>query len=263
MQHIGWRASIVNTALVGFALTVLFWLVVRDNPDSVARQKPLHRRKNNFELLKTVLENPQTWWNGFYAFCCWAPIPIFAELWGVPFLTELLRTNTATAAGAISIIWIGIAIGGPFFGWWSSYLGLRRPPLIVASAIGLLSSIIIIHSPHPSWGLLYVVLFLYGAAASAQAVSFGIVYDNIHPEAQGTAVGFNNMACIASGLLLLPLVGFVLHLFWAGAMSHGTPIYMLSSYRVGLSTIPLCALAGLMTAIWGLKETHCKPQYET
>ena len=262
VAKVGWRNSIVHMALVGFVLTLLFWLIIRDHPNNAAGRRLEEKRPhNNSRLLKMVTKNPQTWWTGLYVFCCWAPIPIFAELWGVPFLKELLGINTEAAAGALALIWVGTAIGGPAFGWWSAQLSRRKPPLITASIISLIASMIILYMPHPSWNLLYVTLFFYGFAASAQAVSFGVVYDNIPPEAQGTAIGFNNMASIASGLLLLPLVGFILNLFWAGVMSHGVPVYMISSYRVGLSAIPLCALVGLIVAIWGVKETHCKPQY--
>lgn len=260
VSKIGWRASIVDIAILGFVLTLLFWVIIRDHPNSKAEKLPAEA-KTNPHLLKLVTGNPQTWWTGLYVFCIWAPIPIFAELWGIPFLKELLHVSTGKAATALALVWVGTALGGPILGAWSSYLSLRKPPLIVASILSLISSLVILYLPHPSLNLIYVALFFYGFSASAQAVSFGVVYDNIHPSAQGTAIGFNNMACITSGLILLPLVGFILNLFWAGVMSHGAPVYMISSYRVGLATIPLCAVAGLLTVIWGLKETHCKPQY--
>ena len=261
VNKVGWRDSIVDMALLGFALTLLFWLVIRDHPKTTVK-KHHHKSDNTWKLLNIVTRNSQTWWNALYVFCCWAPIPIFAELWGIPFLTELLHTDSATAASALALIWVGTAAGGPIFGWWSAQISRRKTPLITASVISLLTSLFIFYVPNHHIESLYIALFFYGFAASAQAVSFGLVYDNIPPEAQGTAIGLNNMATIASGLILLPLVGFILNFFWAGVMSHGVPIYMISSYRVGLATIPACALIGLIIAIWPLKETFCKPQYK-
>ncbi|MCV5663683.1 hypothetical protein OFN50_32170, partial [Escherichia coli] len=86
VSQIGWRPAIFWMTILGIFLTLLFWLIIRDNPNSISSTTLSHAKKSNLELLKTVLNNPQSWWTGLYGFCCWAPIPIFAELWGVPFL---------------------------------------------------------------------------------------------------------------------------------------------------------------------------------
>jgi MFS family permease len=110
---------------------------------------------------------------------------------------------------------------------------------------------------------MYGLLFLFGFAAAGQTLSFGVVQDTHSPEVAGTATGLNNMAVIAGGILLQPLVGFILKSHWHGQLWNHAPVYSLNDYHLALLTVPLCSLLGAVIAIFFLKETYCEPQYHT
>ena len=156
----------------------------------------------------------------------------------------------------LSYVWIGVAIGAPLFGWWSNVIQQRCLPLILASILGLISSLAIIYMP-VSHSQLVLLLICYGAAASSMTVTFGLVQDLTPKKVAGTAVGFNNMAIIAGGISAQPAAAFLLH------YSHpSTTSYTSTDFQNAFVLIPAIFLIGIITSAFFLKETYCKSQHE-
>lgn len=266
VQRYGWQRTQVASAVVGILLSVLFWLFIRDYPPkAINKVKKKHARRSDtteMQRLKKVLSNKQTWAVGLYGFCCWAPISIFAVLWGIPFITVLHNSSTTEAAMGIAYIWGGIAVFSPIVGWWSNRINSRRIPLITSAIIAIITSIILIYVDNVPWALDCVVLFFFGAAASAMSVTFGMVQDNMPPSVAGTAVGFNNMAIIGAGVIFQPIVGLLLDANMGTKALEVLPSYTLSDYRHALFIIPLLGVVSLLTSLFLLKETHCTAQYD-
>jgi MFS family permease len=261
VKAIGWRPTINVLSTIGIFTSLAIWLIIRDYPKNKPKiPAPLIKNTKTLTGLKRICRNPQTWWVGLYGFCCWAPITIFATLWGPSFLAMLYHTSKTDAAAMTSIVWVAIAIGSPIAGWWSNRIGQRRLPLALCSTIGLLSSTMLLFGgplPHIEMA---VLLFLFGLSASSQVITFALVLDNNHDRVMGTAVGFNNMAVIAGGLILQPLVGIVLKHVWNHHpyQIHHIPIYSVTDYHAALISIPCCFVVGLLCALFAIKETHCK-----
>jgi MFS family permease len=209
------------------------------------------------QRLKAVCANPQTWWVGLYSIAIWSPIVVFAGLWGLPFLVARYHMDATTASWAITMLWLGIAIGSPLFGWWSNRIYRRCLPLAVCAAIGLASAVIAIYFDGLPWFWMCVTLFFFGAAAAGQALSFGVVQDINHRDAVGTAVGFNNMAVVIGGVFLQPMTGFILKMHWDGTLIEGAPIYSLADYRLALICVPVSGVIALLVALFAIKETRC------
>lgn len=250
VNHLGWQNTVYIAGTIGLLLTVLFWATSQKQPST----DPHTEHTNLKERLKEVCHKHQTWAIAVFAFSVWAPISVFATFWCVPFL----KTHGFTDGNAglfDALIWLGIAFGGPFLGWLSNRVGKRKPVLALSSTAALISSLFIVYMPTLNTMLLAMALFVFGAAASGQAVSFGFVQDINPLKAQGTAFGLNNMAIVAGGVLLTPVVGYLLDV-----TAHWP---MAKSYELALAVLPLCSLLGLITIIVGLKETNCLSQTET
>lgn len=261
----GWRHTTLWLSVFGVVLSVIIWLIVRDSPEEVYQGKKAEHHINKGELkrLQQVCHNKQTWLTALYSFSVWAPIAAFAALWGVPFLVSAYGMSTHGASEAIAMIWLGIGIGSPLAGWWSDHIGRRCLPLTACALLGVFALTSVVYIPHLSKAVLYVALFIFGMAASGQALSFAVVKDNNHPGVTGTAIGFNNMATVAGGALFQPLVGILLHVNWDGAMQGQSPVYNANDYRLAFIVLPLCYVFGGVISAILMKETFCKPQYKT
>ncbi len=264
-EKFGWRPTAVWSALGGLILALLLGLLIRDAPETpinVAKHSlNIKRYDNEGQRLRRVLGSKQTWAVAVYAFSTWTPISILPGLWGVPFIMKLYGTTSTVASQAMIAAWLGTAIGSPLAGWFSNRINSRNSPLRWLAALNLVTSIAVIYAPL-SWPLMIITLFLFGCAAGAQTVTFGVIQD-IHPPAvAGTAVGFNNMAVIAGGMILMPFVGYILDFCWDGGIINGIRQYSLDNYRMALLMVPVCGIMGLVSSFFMIKETHCLAQYE-
>lgn len=257
VESVGWRQASFILSLVGFALALLLFLVIRDHPHQ-ATQTPVKRQfKAECRRLLDVCSQTYTWTTGIYACTIWTPIAVFAALWGVPYLQQKFQISVIAASGLCSMIWLGIGIGSPLLGWLSDRFYTRRWALAVSAFFGLTASIFILYVPSISITWMYVFLFLLGIGAGGQTVSFAVVKDNNPPELVGTASGFNNLSVLIGGAVFQPLVGLLLSHAgsWTSA-ADGVTLYSIESYNKALFVMPCSYLISLLVAIFVLKETH-------
>lgn len=254
----GWRPTLIGLALVGFVLTILAFFVVRESsatrnaaPEIGLSHSPL------FERLKQVLSQPQMWAISLYAFMVFAPIPAFAALWGVPYLTAAYDISPTVAGFACSMIWVGMGLGSILAGWVSELLRSRKIPLVAGALLGVVVTLLILYV-HVSLIMLYGLMFLLGVATLGQALSFNAINDNAELKIAGTAMGFNNMLVVLSGALTQPIIGLILHAVWNGAMQNGAPLYTAGDYRLALLMLPAFYLLAAIIGLVCIRETHCR-----
>ncbi len=250
----GWRASIFDLAIVGFVLAAIIGMVVRDYPANSTLKSTY--QIGEVARLKEVCHRPQTWLIGVYSFLMWAPMIVFGELWGVPYISELYHVSIAKASTVTEMVWIGIAISCPLVGLLSERIQQRLSLLRYMALLGLIASIGILFGTQLSFVVMCVFGFLLGFSASGAILTFAMVNDINAPSNLGTALGFNNMMVVAGGALLHPLVGYILHTVWSGTVVNNTPVYSAQEYRLGLIVIPIIYVIALLMSWKSLKESY-------
>lgn len=265
IQHVGWRHSMVYLSIFGVFLAMLVWLIVRDAPAhaklNTSRVTQKIQTPNISSTFKLIFGRMPTWWVALYSFLIWAPIASFAGLWGVPFLTCAYHLSTESASFACALIWLGVGLGSPLSGWISEYVQRRCIILTACGMIGIIASFIVLYIP-VSMPMLYVALFLLGLAGGGQSLAFCVVRDNSHPASIGAAIGLNNMATVAGGAIVQPLIGYLLYINWDGSYSmHHLPVYGAADYHLGLFMIPLCYILAVIVSGFFMRETYCEPQF--
>jgi MFS family permease len=207
--------------------------------------------------LRIVFGKPQTYAMAIYSFAIWAPIVVFAALWGIPFIKASYQLSTTQASMVGMMVWLGVGIGSPVFGWWSSMIGKRKLPLATSAFLGLLSAIVVVYFSIPLW-MMYVALFVFGLGASGQSLIFAVVQDNNAPKSCGTAMGFNNLAVVAGGAILQPLAGYLIKIHGSSTMVASVPLYNIADFRYALLLLPVCYGVALIFSLFFIRETHCK-----
>lgn len=262
-HHFGWRHSMAYLALFGVGLAILVWFIVKDSPTEKSLQNRLPQIKSETlpNKFKLVFGRATAWWIAGYSFLIWAPIATFAGLWGVPFLVSAYHLTTTEASMACAAIWIGVGLGSPLSGWISEYIQRRCIVLAVCGVFGAVSSLTILYTS-VSIPMLYLALFVLGLAGGGQSLAFCVVRDNSHPRSIGAAIGLNNMATVAGGAIVQPLVGYLLFLNWDGSYaSNHLPLYGLADYHLGLFMLPLCYILATIISCLFVKETFCQQQF--
>jgi MFS family permease len=261
IHHWGWRPSMVFLALFGFELALVVWWIVRDFP-TTQDQKAAHHpvETDMLSKLKLLFGNRPAWWIAAYSFLIWAPIAAFAGLWGIPFLVSAYQLTTESASYACAAIWIGIGIGSPLSGWISEQMERRCNVLATCAFLGIISSVALMYITLPL-PVLYVALFTMGLAGGGQSLAFCVVRDNSHPKSIGAAIGLNNMATVAGGAILQPIIGYLLYINWDHVMSGKTPVYNAADYRLALLMIPVSYVLAAIVSTRCIKETYCKQAF--
>ena len=253
---VGWRSASFILSGVGLLLGILLWSFIRDFPDRTTQTKPTTKLKEELQRLKEVCKQPHTWIIGGYAVTIWTPIAVFAALWGVQFLAEKYHVSVVVASSMCSMIWIGVGVGSPAFGWLSDRVCNRRFVLGLSSAFGFIATIILLYAPNVSMTEMYFVLFLFGMGSSGQAVSFAVVSENNPLRLVGTASGFNNLCVLIGGAVFQPLVGVMLHRSTDWRLVDSIPVYNIDAYQKSLLVLPVCYLISLILVMFLLKESH-------
>jgi len=260
VHHFSWRPTLYALAIFGFILIFAVWFIVHEKENKNKHHQCLPDQLSLKDSLKFVLHNKQSWAVGLYALCVFAPITIFAALWGVPFLVARYGISTPLAGTACAMIWLGMGLGSPIAGWISERINSRCKPLGFCAIMGIIVVIVILYVPHIPLSAMFVLLFIFGVSVSGQSLSFNLVNDNMPSQVIGTAMGFNNLLIVISGAIFQPFVGYLLSIVWHGKMHNGAPLYSLHNYQVALAILPLFFVLGYLINRFAIKETACKSQ---
>lgn len=257
LKHSDWRTVITNLAYIGFVLALLIALVVRNNPKQYKIIESQNSKRSILLDLKIIMHSRETWTIGIYSLFIWAPILGFTALWGIPFLRISHNLDNAAAALIGSFTWIGIAVASPVIGLISDFIGKRRILMTICSLAGLVAITIVIFVTNISPVILYALMFIIGFAGAGQTLSFALIRDNNSIQTMSAANGFNNMFVVAGALVLQPLIGKILDMYWQGTMQDGVPIYSLHGYQIAFLMLSTCYLIATITSIFFIKETLC------
>lgn len=260
-EAIGWRDTCTYSGLFGLVLALMIWAIVRDKPTHPKRQQLVMRQMTEKERLKIVMSNHQTWFIAIMGFCYWAPMTVFAELWGRSFITQTHGIAITEASLMMSWVWVGVAAGGPFFGWLSNAINSRKKPIYLSYVIMLITTYSLIYFPIHQNLVICSSLFLFGFASAAQCVTFGLVSDINPKSVVGTAIGLNNMAVIAGGIIIQPLVSQILELVATANPASSTMLFNLGDFQAAFILMPICTLIGLVTCLLFINETEAKNLY--
>lgn len=263
IEAMDWRYAIQIIGLGGLSLAILFWLVVQDKPPEHRQAKLLSpEHLPLLKSLKQIFKNRQAWWLSVYSGFAFAPVMVFGGLWGVPFTTEAFGITHTSAAQAVSLIFIGFAVGAPLFGWLSDWLGQRRVVMFWGTLASLLSITAVIYTPGLSYGMLSFLLFFFGFAISTFLLCFTMIREINTPFLAATAIGFMNAFDAFFGAFSDPLTGKFLDFKWAGKMVDGARVFSVEAYKSAFLTLPIYLLISLLV-LFLIKETHCKQSSPT
>ncbi len=246
VDNMTWQAALELSALFGVSLTLLLWIIIRDEPEHVSVEKSHHETDVPlFTGLKQALENPQIWLIGVIGCLTYLPLSTFAEMWAVPYLVEVGYSKTQ-AASASSMVFLGFGIGSPIWGVMSNILRSRRIPLIIGPVVSGILAAIIINDPHlPHYSML-MLLFGLGIFASAEILVFAVGNDVTAKNCSATTTAIINMLVMVGGIVLQPIVGLILDVISTSSVSQ---------YQTALLVLPISLLfAGVLS--FNLKETY-------
>jgi nitrate/nitrite transporter NarK len=260
----GWRAVMVASALVTAVVAVAIWIVARDDPaergyDShFGHDAPGADGASVWADLRVVLGYRNTWLLYFIPGAFSGIILMFAGLWGVPFLTTHYGYSTAEAASLASLVLIAWSAASIVYGPLSQRLGQRRLPYVAGLLATMALWALIVWVPGWSRPALVALLVALGMAASAFILTFPFAKESVPARFAGTVSGIANMGVMTGGMVMQPVVGWVLDRHWTYALTPGgARLYDLAAYQRAFSLLFVWGAVSMVLLVL-TRETHCR-----
>jgi sugar phosphate permease len=256
---LGWRAAFVGIGAVTLILAICIWALVRDRPEDMGFPPLLDAYAPDGQAgqsllygVNRVLSEKYFWPLAIRNFFGYGTIMGLGGLWGGPYLIDVYGLSKTQAANVLTMIPIGMILGGPFLGWLSDRVFRARKPVMVwGMFIYLLAWV-----PLSFWTaqihplMLYLVTFVMGlTGCSLMAVNFTAVKELFPKEMAGTATGMANVFPFAGGAVFPPIMGYIMD---SAARTGGG--YSLVAYRAAFTFCLICSAVSFFSVCL-MKET--------
>ncbi len=249
MDHSGWRGSMEELAYFGVWLSVLVILFVRDAPEATVN--PVNKEASKVYDWPSLICNSGFWLCCFYGFGVFVVINSFAGLWCVPFFHERFPGESVRVREAVSLIYIGAAVGAPLLGLLSSLTRMTRGVMLTSCIVLIMATIYAFFSGCTLDGMCYCC-FGIGFFAGAYMLVFGQVRKLVPESMEGVAMATANGFMLLGGPLMQPLIGFLL----GNQSEHGLETLALEHYQMAFLVIVGCQLLALL-CIYKLRVEVC------
>ena len=260
----GIQSSINLLIVIGLFIAFLIIFVLKDTPEARVKNKNQTRLSTNdktniFKKLVLIAKNPQIWLVGIVGCLFYLPSAVIGDLFGIPFLKTVYHLSRESAPLCMSVFFAGWIICGPLFGLYSDKVGKRCKPLVITMLIEAFLFSVLLYTPvitgHilPEY-MLYILFFAMGAAMGTHPLVFAIAKENYSNKIAGTVVAFTNTLIMLSGLLITPLVGYLLDYSHHSLGKVGVEQYTMSNYTFALTLIPISLIICVFIMIF-VKET--------
>ena len=250
---VGWDSFWLVMGIAGLPIAVLLYMMIPKRR-AEAQQKPdLRAAIGGFGA---VFRNPQSILCGLISGLLFIPTTIFDMVWGVRFLQEAHGFPYEVAVLRSAAVPFGWMIGCPLLGWLADRIGRRKPVIVGAAAVLLVTLALALYGPP---GLLppFTLALVAGIASGAAMIPYTVIKEANRPEHGGTATGVINFINFSLTALFGPL--FASRLM---RISEGAEIRELADYQqTFMPMIFGVALAVLLTLL--LRETGPKARKDS
>jgi Major Facilitator Superfamily len=196
---------------------------------------------SRFTELQTVLKTHQVWIIGLVGGLMYIPITGFAELWAVPYMMTVCEIDSRAASDISALLYFGFALGSPTFAVISRKLNCHLLAMKLSCFLAMLIFGFVCFFPqYISLVGMRCLFFFGGFSMAGQVLCFSVAKEHTNISVGGTTIGFTNTLVMLSGMIMQPLVGYILDLGWEGTVSEtGIRIYSKAAYQTAAIAIPL------------------------
>lgn len=253
--HYAWKHIFLYTAVIGFLLSLLYWLVIRDNKDY---QFNIKEEPPRWNMVFTLFRSKQAVTCFIISFCAWTPVIGIAGLWAVPYLVKVQQLDTQSVGEHLAFFWIALGVGSPLFGFITAHVKDFSKPISVCFALGALGFVgFLIPCSHNIW-LLDISLVCLGLACAAQALSFGALKSHVTRSEFGCASSICNLSAIFAGFVVKVSAGYVLH-GMNPSLGNNMIKFSYVSYLAAFSIVGFFLLVGLLLSLFSLNGRRTQP----
>lgn len=239
LQVISWQTIYLDFSLFGFALFLLILLFVK-SPSKAKSSQLLTFGKS----LSLVFTNKQIWICAVAGASSFGVLAAYASFWYMS-VQKSFQVPTSDSLIISGMIFAGIGIGTPFFGWLSNQIRSRKLAIHTAVVLGTIFLIMGLYLPHFSINTYFpikLVSFCIGFFLSGSMLYYTCISEICSSNTRAVALGLINTCVFIFNTALLFIPQFI--------ATKDSP-----SYSTSLWILPVCVLISVFFAYF-VKETY-------
>lgn len=243
IKHVDWEHSLIYCGYGGIVFAALFFFIVKNKSQA---QTTVISAKLSWKDVVIILKKKGNWLMMFYSGLAFVPITLFGGLWGNPFLETAYGLSTTDAATLTTIMFVGLAVGSPVFGYLSDVWHNRVGLMSIGLWVSIISILIVLYVPHLTFFSLAFFLFMFGFSTGAFMLSFAVGRDMNNVALMATVAALLNTGEPILGAFSDPLVGKFLDTFWHGKVVNGVDVFSTADYHIALVILPVYLVLALV-----------------
>jgi MFS family permease len=229
-------------AVVGLALAMIILVFYKSD----SQQSQNIKNYNMQDSLMICLKNKELWYIGTFAGLMVGPLEGFADVWGLKYYTQIHNLTSSEASLAISLIFLGMGVGGPIMGYLANQ-GFDEVYMVIICGILLtISYLILFYTPYSNLYLICIISLLIGLFSAYQVVVFSIVSKINGNNLVGLMSSLLNMLIMSFGFIFHIAIGTILEHWFQPTILNNKEIYSSQAYIAAFSIIVLGLIIGSM-----------------
>lgn len=248
--HLGINVGLTINIGIGVLILILAFLFLNDFQHAKQRISSLSQLMSHFRIVAKV---PQNWLCGIYTGLLNLSVYILAALWGNVFLTKTYQLSSINATSIVAMIFLGIIIGSPIWGWISDKIGSKRIPMFSGAALSLSIILLMVFIKSPSVDGLSILFLCLGFTTSAQVLSYPTIAESNQQSLISTATALAALVINFIGAFSQPLFGWIL----SGSLDNHTKnnliISMIDNSKFALITFIIAFMLACLVVFF-IKE---------
>ncbi len=223
VDALGWRGTFMAFAAVNLVLAAVFFLVVRDRPDSCRNGAGAAPASAGFGQIlsgvRALFSEKDYWIISLGTFCRYGIYAAVQALWAGPFLMHVLGVSPIATGNLLFLMSIGIVVGSPVCGWLSDTGIGSRKAVVVAGLMGMLAVLVVFARLSAGVGFfpLAALFFGFGFFSGAGQIMYAHIKERMPIERAGTAMTGINFFTMAGVAVFLQGLGSLMQRFYPGA----------------------------------------------
>lgn len=244
-----WTNVMKVFGIAGLLFVIGVWMIIVDKKQKTEEQEHI----SLWDSMKIIFSSKQAWILALYAMMMYAPLSALGDLWGIAFIKNAYGVDSTVAAFANNMIYVGMVIGSPLFAYLAILMDSYKKPMLIGAVLATIALGIVIMCSGVPIEAVFVLFFVTGFACGSM-LGYPLAM-TIFPKSIGATVsGFINMMSMVSGVILMPLIGFIINICWDGTIQNGIKVYHVSDYRLGLTSVVVFLALGIILA--AIMEDH-------
>jgi MFS family permease len=217
-EWLGWRASFVCAGIFTLLIAVAALFLISDKPptDGTSSGHPQDMEQARDSMRQSfllILKQRSFWPLATWFFFGNGLFFTFAGLWAGPYLEEIYRLGKTEAGNILSMVAVGIVVGGALLSMLSNRVFRARKPVMLLSAAVIMAlfglmAIFVDSLPIPALFAIFLLLGVFGNGVVA--IGFTVAKETFPLHLSGTVLGMVNVCGFLGPAVLQPLIGYLL-----------------------------------------------------